>query len=276
MRNHQTLQPGSLQWLSEQHPGTLAAMVLAECINIQQLRLKSFDMLSRPPDSVPEYLSRFTRILDTAEKIDTRLTQLAFHFGGRWDVNQTTLPARTEKLAPNGYYYHDIQVAKVWNQRRSARIALHEFLLAKFEELKGRYQFREIDNWEVLSRRSVEIIASMSSEICASIPFHLRRVDADGRKCSSDAQQVAGGCALIWPLETVANCRYIDENHRLMARTTLAEIGHAIGVRQAICKLSRLSHQGSKTSSSQIQGNFGPVPAITGRSSVQQSTQFCR
>ena len=78
----------------------------------------------------------------------------------------------------------------------------------------------------------------MSSEICASIPFHLRQFSTDGEKCSSDAQQVAGACALIWPLELIAKCRYAGDDYRREARDTLKEIGHAIGVREATRKLS--------------------------------------
>ena len=249
MRNHQTLQPRSIHWLGKQQPGTLAAMVLAECINIQRLRLNSFNMLSSSSVDFPENLLKYMNILDAIERIDARLTQLASRFGGRWDIHQTPQSTQVGSLVPLGYY-HDIQVAKVWNQQRSARIALHEFLLAICEEIQVRRQFWDKYDVEILRRRSVGIIASISSEICASIPFHLRKVDANGLKCSSDAQKVTGGCALIWPLETVADCRYNGEDHRLMARATLAEIGHAIGVRQATRKLSELSLQDLEISSS--------------------------
>lgn len=87
----------------------------------------------------------------------------------------------------------------------------------------------------------------MSSEICASISIHLQKVDANGQSCSSDAQQVNGACALLWPLEIVAKCRYGSEDHRSVARTTLEEIGIRLGVRKATCILSELFNQDSKS-----------------------------
>ena len=248
MRNYQIPPPGSLQWLSKQHSGTLAAIILAECINVQQLRFSSFDLLSRSLNIFPEDLSSWMGILNAAERIDIRLAQLAPQFGGRWGIIRHVSLRKPTALD----YYHDIQVAKVWNQQRSTRIALNEFLLEICDGFQIPHRVRNNIDLEILRRRSIEVITSMSSAICASIPFHLGKVDANGRKCSSDAQQVAGACALIWPLETVAKCRYNGEDHRLIARATLEEIGQAVGVRQAARKLSELSDRDSNSLSSEI------------------------
>lgn len=96
------------------------------------------------------------------------------------------------------------------------------------------------NNFGVTQKRSIEIIEPISSELCASNPFHLEKLDSNGRNSSSKAQQVAGACALIWPLETIAKCRYDSEEHRIVASATLEEIGHVIGVRQATRALSEL------------------------------------
>ena len=201
-------------------------------------------MLSRSLDSVSGGTSWWTGVFDAAERIDTRLAQLASQFGGRWDVHSIPMPTQTGELTALDYY-QDIQVAKVWNQQRSTRIALHEFILEFCEQLQVSHRVRDNDDLAAHRRQSVEIIASMSYEICASIPFHLRKLNDSGHKCSSDAQQVAGACALIWPLETIAKCRYNGEDHRRVARATLAEIDHVIGVRQATRTLSELSARDS-------------------------------
>ena len=190
-------------------------------------------------------------VLDAVEEIDIRLAQLASHFGGRWDIHKTSQATQAGKPTAVDYY-NDIQAAKIWNQQRSTRIALHEFQLDFCEELQVSRRAHNNDGLEILPRRSVEVIMSTSSEICASIPFHLGRLDATGRECSSDAQQVAGACALIWPLETIAKCRYVGEDHRLVARSTLEEIGHAIGVREATRKISELSNRNSNSFSSGV------------------------
>ncbi len=217
-------------------------MVLAECINIQQLRLCSFDVLSCSLDKLPDDTSWWTYVLDTVDSIDFRLEEMGSRFGGRWDIHTTFQPTQAgESTALD--HYQDIQAAKIWNQRRTTRIALHEFLLEVSERFQVPHQVKDRDDMENLRGQSVEVIESMSSEICASIPFHFRKLDADGRECSSDAQQVAGASALIWPLETIAKCRYNGEKDRLLARATLEEIGYAIGIRQATRRLSELYDQ---------------------------------
>ena len=197
-------------------------------------------MRPRSADSITGGALWWTGVFDAAERIDTRLAQLASQFGGRWDIHSIPKPTQTgEPTALD--YYQDIQVAKVWNQQRSTRMALHELQLEFCEQLHVSHQVRDNHGLATHRRQSIEIVTSLSSEICASIPFHLRKLNDSGRKCSSDAQQVAGACALIWPLETIAKCHYNGENHRIVARATLAEIGHVIGVRQATRTLSELS-----------------------------------
>ena len=212
-------------------------MILAECLNIQQLQLDFFEMLSRFSDEDSKNNSLQMGLLDAVKTIDTRLARMASQFGGRWDVHQISQPPRADSL-PTLDYYHDIQAAKVWNQQRCTRISLHEFFLDTYEKSSILDRCRNDENFEIHRRWSTEIITSMSSEICASIPFHLCELDANGDKCSSDAQQVAGACALIWPLETIANCRYNGVDHRAVARQTLEEIGYTMGVRQATRKLA--------------------------------------
>lgn len=248
MRSNRIPQPSSLQWLSKQHPGTLAAIILNECINFQQLRLKSFDTLSRSLVSFAETeaTSWWTGMLDAAATVDIRLFQLASRFEGRWNIHKIPRPTQTGKPTPLDYY-QDIQAARVWNQQRSTRTALHEFLLEIYEKIHILHRVSDRNVLLRLRRRSIEIIASLSSEVCASIPFHLRKLNEKGKKCSSDTQQVAGACGLIWPLETIAKSRYNSEDHRLLARATLAEVDHAMGIRQVTRTLTGLSDRESSS-----------------------------
>ena len=212
-------------------------MVLTESLNVQQFRVDYLDMLPTSPEHFTKDNARWTDVVSAAESIDLRLARMPSQFGGRWRGYNTSQPTQAGKATVPDHY-DDIQVAKVWNQQRSTRIALHEILL----EICGQFQIlhpvRDYTALERLRQWSMGIIASMCSEICASIPFHLRRSGTDGKKSLSDAQQAAGACALIWPLETIAKCQYNSESHRRIARDTLEEIGSTIGVREATRKLA--------------------------------------
>ena len=68
------------------------------------------------------------------------------------------------------------------------RIALHDFLLEIHEEIQVQHRVRAHNDLGLLPRRFVNVSALMSSEVCASTPFYLWKLNADGRKDLSDAQ----------------------------------------------------------------------------------------
>lgn len=98
MRTDRIPPPESLQWLSKQHPGTLAASILGECIKIQQLRQQYFPKISRSSDNFVGGIPWWRGVLEAAEKIDTRLAQLVSQFDGRWDIYRT--PGTTQSGEP--------------------------------------------------------------------------------------------------------------------------------------------------------------------------------
>lgn len=203
-------------------------MILIESMNVQQLRAHSLDLLSLSSRSLSWETSWLRGVISAADSIDCRLAQMPSQFGGRWDVIKATMFD----------HYDDIQVAKVWNQHRTIRIILHQSLLQILGQTSILNQTGSDIDFERLGQRSSGLIALMSAEVCASIPFHLRRFSTNGENGSSDAQQVAGACALIWPLESIAKCPYASDEHRRVARDTLKEIGLTIGVREATRKLA--------------------------------------
>ena len=141
-------------------------MILAECINIHQLRLESFHMLSRSADNFLDKTSWWAGVIDAAESIDIRLAQLSFQFGGRWDIHTTSHP--TQAGQPTAFdYYHDIQAAKIWNQRRGTRIAFHEFLL----EICENFQIPQ-ENKHDLENTSVALLVMQHHY---SPPSHFRK-----------------------------------------------------------------------------------------------------
>ena len=144
------------------------------------------------------------------------------------------------------------------------RIALHDFLPEICEELQVQHRVRDNNDLELLRRRFVKVSALMSSEICASVPFYLRKLNADGRKNLSDAQQFAVSCALIRMLATTAKCRCHGDAHGLVAKATLAGRGHAIGMRQATRKLSGLSERASNALFSHPQRDMDLPTSVTG------------
>ena len=92
-------------------------------------------------------------------------------------VHQTNFPTYQAGEPRMMNCYHDVQAAKIWNQHRITRIVLHELLLKIYQNVRILDKVGNFFGLEIIQKRSIEIIISMSSEICASIPFHLRQMN---------------------------------------------------------------------------------------------------
>ena len=133
-------------------------------------------------------------------------------------------------------YFHSIEAAEVWNENRCARIRLNQALLDLVEYTVSQ-ELLPVDmqtHLQTIFPASRPVINEMLNGICGSIPFSLHRINSFGRICTDQSQRVVGCAGLVWPLEVVISCSYSSEGHRKLAGDALREIGHDIGVRQAL------------------------------------------
>ena len=176
-------------------------------------------------------LTSWLKALHEAEEIDLRLEEWEKCLPDRWLCRSATHSLLT-MLQVNLDYYSDIQVGKVWNQYRCARILLHETIIEILECLLF-ISSNSRDNLVRKMKRSAQTITTLLSAICDSIPFHLRRVNSRGDSVSQTSQRVLGGEHLLWPLDVVYHSHWSNASQRSQARKALEEISNFLGLRQA-------------------------------------------
>ncbi|EXJ68434.1 uncharacterized protein A1O5_08226 [Cladophialophora psammophila CBS 110553] len=170
-------------------------------------------------------------VLQEAEEIDRRFEEWERSLTGRW-LPMTTIHTISNALEVTVDFYSDVQVGKVWNQYRCARIVLHELIFEIVENLVCICtSIREGVVPKV--QRSAQTINTLLSAICNSIPFHLQRVDSKGDLVAQTVQRVLGGEHLLWPLDVVLHSRWSNSSQPTQARKALEEIGTSLGLKQA-------------------------------------------
>ena len=230
----------SEEWLGAQTWQRHAAMVYRWCVEIGRLSEVASSLLSSNSWLQSDLETALLGVIETARRLESSMQNWYICGGPRWSYQSTELPSPVGEQT-TADYYADVQVAKVWNQYRAARIILHRIIL----DAAGRLQVLKTEPrcesgiLAAISQESESIVTSMLTGICDSIPFHLQRIDSVGRQCSSQSQQVLGGCALIWPLDTVLRCRWSKVVHRHLAAQALTEVGQTVGVGQALVSLAR-------------------------------------
>jgi hypothetical protein len=175
--------------------------------------------------------SHWFNVLREAQAIELRFREWEHGLTERWH-RKTATHNLSSMLEVNIDFYSDIQVGKVWNQYRCARIVLHEVIIEILENLIA---INPCSRHKLVYsiKQSAQTITTMLSAICDSIPFHLQQVDSYGRLVTLTSQRVLGGEHLLWPLDVVFHSQWSNDYQRTQARKALEEIGICFGLRQA-------------------------------------------
>lgn len=125
-------------------------------------------------------------------------------------------------------YYHvyrDYWVTQVWNMYRCVRILTHEVIM---ECINSRSMTTVSPSAQ--RRKSDAIIAQLSDEIAASVPFFLQ---GDHFEKASSYTLKAGvvGQSLIWPLYVIAQVPQASSSTRIWSILQMEKIGRITGVR---------------------------------------------
>ena len=166
-----------------------------------------------------------------AEATEQRLQQWEKDLPGRWR-RRATFHQLSSSMRNSVDVYDDLQVAKVWNQYRCARIILHEVTLQILErsEFDNRIPGQTLTT-KIIS--STQIITAMLSGICDSISFHQGNTDGQDTSWTRVSQKVLSGEHLLWPLSVVLRCPWSNGLQRDQARRTLELIGRELGISRA-------------------------------------------
>ena len=143
-------------------------------------------------------------------------------------LGYATKPCRVSENVLSDYYhvYSNTWVVGAYNLYRSARIMTHEVII-RWLLCNPTYE-----HFNVQWRESELLLARLSADICASVPFILGDVEVPGGIPS--LPKAAGGVALVWPLYLAATMDTASESTRAWVVTRFEKLGHLMGVQQAI------------------------------------------
>lgn len=214
---------GEWLWQEVKPPPSITVSTLSA--KIGQLSKKTKQLLSRFADD-GQVCSSLTALLEDGMVLEESMLQWSGQQKARWEIKAT------EVMGSSVHFYADIQVAKVWNHWRVARIILHSTLLAIIEHLDQQPAGLEA-GLRSAHDESLTIVQEMLSDISASIPYHIHEIDEKGRRSNQIQQRVLGGRALMWPLKMILDCKWSAPSQRGDAVETLHLISDGFGIKQA-------------------------------------------
>lgn len=223
-------------WLETQPPPSATVSALSG--RIGQFSKKSNNLCSQKSCDCDS-------LLKEGLSIDELMLEWRGQQTARWGVRTTDTDTESGQ-----HFYSDVQVAKVWNHWRVARIILHSTILNIIEQQPPSERATKL-RW--VQAESLAVVQQTIAEICASIPYHIHQIDEKGRQSSQIEQRVLGGRALMWPLKMVLSCKWSSASQRREAVEALHLIGDDFGIKQAAVFL----REALELSRSQQQINIG-------------------
>ncbi|KXS99438.1 hypothetical protein AC578_8148 [Pseudocercospora eumusae] len=201
-------------------PPTLLQM---HCYSIGRLRSR-LTRLNEPQEI--EILA----IVGKASMLDRQLDQWTAELPSDWLPHTEHASQSIEEPEHAAEFYDTIFFSKLFNAYRCARLHLHETVLSALDMLPAPLTKSSHESSALHSRK---ILNLMMDGICASIPYHLHRVDSTGKPTTPDARGIIGAHALVWPLSVVLRHANVESWHRKVALQTLQHIAAKSGLGKA-------------------------------------------
>lgn len=172
----------------------------------------------------------WSAFLENANIVESNISSWERSLDEQWK-RKTTYNFLPNMVEVSFDYYSDLQIGKVWNQYRCARIILSESIILVLKRLMhldpSRSQACLADMF-----RSIKLIRIMLSGIYDSIPFHMQQVGTHGELVTSSSMKLLGGEHLLWPLDFLLHNYWSSEKETVRALTILQHIGE-LGLGQA-------------------------------------------
>jgi hypothetical protein len=132
--------------------------------------------------------------------------------------------------------YSSISNSFIWNIYRGARILLYETLADCVKRCSHLgYLDAGARKWaDDMCIRYEVIIRALLTDIVASIPFALGRIDPNGQRVGGQERKAMAGMFLLWPLGIVKRSPCASDEQLERAGTALQHIGTEMGVRRAV------------------------------------------
>lgn len=134
--------------------------------------------------------------------------------------------ASREVYSDNYHVYPQLRIARIWAHYRCSRILVHEVILDTISPLSLSSTNLQPTYHEVQRRTSERLLATITSDICASVPLYLGY-----NNCRPTP--AAAGTFFLWPLSLVATRKYTSRSMREWVILQLDKIGDIMGIQQA-------------------------------------------
>src|ERR1700760_2798917 len=162
-------------------------------------------------------------------QIDADLKNWASALPTSWRYDLHTCIPQTDFYTLQYHKYPGFSIAAVWNQYRMARCLVNSVLLSYLDSSPAAQHALHPSALPEQSVQAKETIQNICTDICASVPYFLLRMDQN-----NTPRPGVGGLEVMWALFTCANMGCIPEKQRLWATKQLDKIGYEMGVLQAL------------------------------------------
>jgi hypothetical protein len=115
--------------------------------------------------------------------------------------------ASREVYSDSYHIYPHLRIARIWARYRCSRILVHEVILDTISPLSLPSTNLQPTFYEVQRHTSESLLATLTSDICASVPFYLGYNN-------SRPTPAAAGTFFLWPLSLVATMNYTCRSMR--------------------------------------------------------------
>ena len=144
-------------------------------------------------------------------------------------------------LLDHYHVYRDFRITTCWNLYRCARIMCHEIIMDRID-----HKSLAAVSPRVQCRKSEAIMAQLSDDIAASVPFYLQG-DHVGESSSYAPKAGVAGQSLIWPLFIIARIPRASSLTSTWAILQMEKIGRVTGIQQNMAVASLLKQTYNKT-----------------------------
>lgn len=145
--------------------------------------------------------------------------------------------------------YKNLFSCAVWNNWRTARMIIHEIILANCElHIDADHNIRSSSQpfgYSNLATRTRGLLTSMIEDLCASVPYHfgISETLLPTHSVNINGIGIAAGHILFWPLFEAADCEVATPELKNWAIMCLEKVGHGMGISQALA-MAELLRQG--------------------------------
>ena len=203
------------------------------CLQISMICATAVDILAKRHNDGGD-LHPLMKLIRQGEETDRELQQWYKADDPEWNFNTVDI-INIKGLSGRVDAYSSISNCYIWNIYRGARIHLYETLADCVKRCRHiSYPDVGAGKWaDDMCIRYEVIVRALLTDIVASIPFALGRIDSNGQPVESPERKTMSGVFLLWPLGIVKRSPCASDEQMEQAGRALQHIGIEMGIRRA-------------------------------------------